>query len=498
MVSPAAPSDASRIPTGVLGLDDILGGGFPASRFYLIQGDPGVGKTTLALQFLLQGVAKGEAGVYITLSETEEELRSVAKSHGWSLDGISLFELNADYARLSDEEQNTLFLPSEVELGETTRAMMALVEKVTPVRVVLDSLSEMRLLAQNPLRYRRQILALKQFFAGRGCTVLMLDDRTSEEGDLQLQSLAHGVVEMEQLAPAYGAERRRVRIVKLRGARFRGGYHDFNIKSGGIVIYPRLVAAEHHEAFTPGPVTSGLPALDALLGGGLDRGTSTLIIGPAGAGKSALATYYAKAMADRGERAAIFAFDEGRNTLITRSRSLGMDVTKHLDSGMISLQQVDPAELPPGEFVAAVRAAVEVQEARLLIIDSLNGFMKAMLDERFLTTHLHELLSYCAQRGVVTVLVMAQHGMLGSGMQSPVDVSYLADTVVMMRYYEARGAIHKALSVLKKRTGSHENTIRELLLSSEGVRVGKVLGELRGVMTGVPQIERTLRDSSEA
>jgi circadian clock protein KaiC len=483
------PTEAPRVPFGVDGLDNVLGGGLPSNRFYLVQGDPGVGKTTLALHFLLEGVKRGESVVYITLSETEEELHQVALSHGWSLDGVSLFELSAEAARLNNEERITLFQPAEVELGETTQAMMALVDKVKPRRVVLDSLSEMRLLAQGSLRYRRQILALKQFFAGGGATVLMLDDRTSEGGDLQLQSLAHGVIELEQTAPEFGAERRRMRVVKLRGARFRGGYHDFTIKTGGVQVFPRLVVAEHREPFVRASISSGLPAFDALLGGGLDRGTSTLLIGPAGCGKSTLATHYANAMANQGENAAIFAFDEGRATLLARSEALGMDLRPHLHSGRITVTQVDPAELSPGEFIDAVRKAVEQDHARMVIVDSLNGFMKAMLDEKFLTTRLHEMLSYLAQRGVVTILVLAQHGLVRTDMQSPVDVSYLADTVLLMRYFEAQGEIKKALSVLKKRTGAHETNIRELRLGgAEGVHVGRVLREFRGVMTGVPEI----------
>jgi circadian clock protein KaiC len=474
--------------TGVAGLDDILGGGFPPNRLYLVQGDPGVGKTTLALHFLRDGAAKGESGVYITLSETEEELRGVAHSHGWELDGISLLELTTDAGRLQEEERNTLFHPSEIELSETTREIIKLMERTKPKRVVFDSLSELRLLAQSALRYRRQILALKQFFAGRGTTVLMLDDRTSEDGDLQLQSLAHGVVEMEQLSPGYGSDRRRMRVVKLRGARFRGGYHDFNIKTGGLEVYPRLIAAEHHEPFLRESLASGITELDQLLGGGLDRGTSTLLMGPAGSGKSVLATLYARAAAERGERAAIFTFDEGRGTHLARSEGLGLQLQPYLDSGKLTVQQVDPAELAPGEFVATIRHVVENTNARVVVIDSLNGFMKAMVDDRFLTLQLHELLAYLAQRGTITIMNLAQHGMLGAAMQSPIDVSYLADTVVLTRYYEARGEIHKAVSVVKKRTGAHERSLRELIMGPGGVQVGPVLREFRGVLTGVPEV----------
>ncbi len=483
----------SRLRTGSAGLDSILEGGFPANRLYLVEGDPGTGKTTLALQFLLEGARRGEPVLYVTLSETREELTEVARSHGWSLEGVNLHELVPPEESLKAEAQYTIFHPSEVELGETTRAVIDEVERIQPRRVVFDSLSEMRLLARDPLRYRRQILALKQFFAGRRSTVLLLDDRTSADADLQVQSIAHGVLMLEQMALDYGAERRRLRVAKLRGSRFRGGFHDFNITTGGLEVFPRLVAADRHGTFMPGTVASGVDALDELLGGGLDRGTSTLVLGPAGCGKSSLAAHFAAATAARGEQAAAFIFDEGVNTYLNRAAGLGTNLREQVEAGRLTVQQVDPAELSPGEFAHAVCAAVERDGARLVIIDSLNGYMQAMPDERFLTAQMHELLTYLNQQGVVTLLIMAQHGFMGS-MASPVDVSYLADTVVLLRYFEAAGAIRRAISVVKKRTGRHEDTIREMRLSSSrGVEVGEPLTAFRGVLTGVPVLAEESR-----
>lgn len=487
--SDSNPLSAGDLPsaTGTAGLDHILGGGFTPNRLYLIEGDPGAGKTTLALCYLLEGVKRGEPGMYITLSETREEINAVAASHGWSLDKIHVVELVASEASLTPDSQYTMYHPSEVELGETTQAVLREVERIKPTRVVFDSLSEFRLLAQNPLRYRRQILALKQFFAGRHCTVLLLDDRTSEESDLQVRSIAHGVLTLEQLSPEYGAERRRLRVVKLRGKRYQGGYHDFTIVRGGLEVFPRLVAADDgHGGFKRERVQSGVQPLDDLLGGGLDRGTSTLIMGPAGSGKSTVAVQYALAAASRGERAAIFAFDESRGTLMARSKALGIDLQPQIDAGGIFVQQIDPAELSPGEFVDIVRRQVEQCAAKVLVIDSLNGYLNAMPEEKFLTIQLHELLTYLGQKGVTTILVVAQHGLMGSAMNSPVDVSYLADSVILTRYFEWRGRVKKAISVVKKRSGSHEETIRELWIGEGGIRVGEPLEDLRGVLTGVP------------
>jgi circadian clock protein KaiC len=481
--TPIAPE---RLATGNPGLDSILEGGFPVNRVYLVEGDPGTGKTTLALNFLLEGAARGEPVLYITLSETKDEIEDVAASHGWSLDGLNIYELIPSEETLKAESQYTIFHPSEVEFSETTTAVLEQVERIQPRRVVFDSLSEMRLLARDPLRYRRQILALKQYFAGRQCTVLLLDDRTATGSDLQVRSIAHGVVELEQLALDYGAERRRLRVVKLRGSRYRGGFHDFRIETGGVVVYPRLVAAEHQQEFARGMITSGVAALDELLGGGLDRGSSTLILGPAGSGKSSIAAQYAAAAAERGERAASFIFDEGANTYLTRAAGLGRDMRQQVEGGHMTLQQIDPAELSPGEFAHFVRRAVDVDGARVVVIDSLNGYLQAMPDERFLTVQMHELLMYLNQQGVVTILVMAQHGFLGSQMGTPVDVSYLADSVLMLRFFEARGEVRRAISVVKKRAGYHEKAIREMRMSSQGISVGEPLKDFHGVLTGAP------------
>lgn len=487
-------SKTSKATTGSSGLDDVLSGGFPRDRLFLVQGDPGVGKTTLALQFLLDGAAQGETSLYITLSETKEELFQVAESHGWSLDKVHLFELSP-IESLAATEENTLFHPSEVELGELMKQLLETVERLRPTRVVFDSLSEIRLLAQSPLRYRREILMLKQFFAGRGCTVLLLDDKTSEPNDLQLQSLAHGVLSLEQMAPIYGAERRRLRVIKLRGVRFRGGYHDFSIVTGGIEVYPRLVAAEHRDNPVHERVSSGVPELDALTGGGLDRGTSNLLLGPAGCGKSNVASQYAVAAAAKGDKVALFCFDETVITLRARTRSLGLPLETFIDSKMVEIRQVDPAELTPGHFVHEVRLAVEERGARVVIIDSLNGYLNAMPEENFLLLQLHELLTHLGQRGVLTILIMAQHGVVGS-MDASVDVSYLADAVLLFRHFEIGGRLSKAISMLKKRTGAHEDTIRELHLSSRGIALGPRLDHLRGVLTGVPEIVNPPRASS--
>ena len=490
-------ADTPLSATGIPGLDSILGGGFTPNRLYLIEGDPGAGKTTLALQYLLEGARQGEQGLYVTLSETKDELIAVSATHAWSLDPIHICELVANEDSLTPDSQYTMYHPSETELGETTKRVLEEVERTKPRRVVFDSLSEMRLLAQNPLRYRRQILALKQFFVGRQCTVLLLDDRTGDQSDVQVRSIAHGVLSLEQLAPEYGAERRRLRVVKIRGRKYRGGNHDFVIRRGGLDVFPRLVAAEHHNPFKRETLASGLRHLDSLLGGGLDRGTSTLIMGPAGSGKSSLATQYVAAAAARGECAAVFIFDESRGTLLTRSAGLGIDLQPHVDRGTITIQQVDPAELSPGEFVHAVRREVEERKCRIVVIDSLNGYLNAMPEERFLIIQLHELLTFLGQHGVTAVLVVAQHGLMGTGMQAPVDVSYLADSVILTRYFELDGAVKKAISVVKKRSGAHEDSIRELRMGAGGLTLSEPLQKLRGVMTGVPVVHLTPPNGGE-
>jgi len=481
---------ADLAASGITGLDYILRGGFPRHRIYLVQGDPGVGKTTLGLQFLLEGMRAGETCLYITLSETAEELRGVAESHGWDLKDLPIYEQMVGEDALQEDE-TTVFYPAEVELGETIREMLLEVDRVKPQRVVLDSLSEIRLLAQSGLRYRKQILALKQFFAKRKVTVLFLDDRTSEFADIQLQSVPHGVIELERYTPVYGSARRRLQLVKIRGLAFRDGYHDFNVLTGGIVVYPRLVAAEHPTAFKHEQIPTGIAALDGMLGGGIDRGTSTLIMGPAGAGKSALATLQVVAAAKRGERSAMFIFEESVASLLARSNSLGMPLEPLVEQGLLVIRQVDPAQLQPGELAHLVREAVEEQGVRVMVIDSLNGYLNAVPEERFLILHLHELLSYLGQAGVASILVFAQHGLVGH-MQASVDVSYLADCVILLRYFEAEGKIHKAISIVKKRSGPHETSIRSLSMSGAGIRIGEPLENYRGVMSGMPTYEKTI------
>ena len=474
-----------RVSTGISGLDNILCGGLDPERLYLVEGEPGTGKTTLALQFLLEGVNRGENGLYVTLSESERELRLVAKRHGWTLDKLSLFELVPPEASLDPDKELTLFHPAELELSETSKLIFDRVNEIQPARVVFDSLSEMRLLAQNSLRYRRQILAMKHFFAGRRCTVLLLDDLSSTEGDLQLHSIAHGVISLHQMALDYGAERRRMRVKKMRGIKFRGGYHDFIIETGGIKIFPRLVAAEHHKPFVGDLSSSGVLELDTLLGGGLERGTSALLVGGAGVGKSSIAVTYAVGAAQRGERVAMFAFDEGLGTLFARAAGLGVQLQDYVENGLIKIRQIDPAEMSPGEFTQLVRDAVEKDGTRVLLIDSLNGYLNAMPDERFLVLQMHELLSYLNQLGVLTVMVLAQHGLLGQ-MQTPIDLSYLSDAVIMLRYFEAGGRVRRAISVVKKRSGTHETAIREFQLTPEGLKVGPPLTEFSGILTGIP------------
>jgi len=488
--------DDGRISTGSEGLDAILGGGFDPNRMYLYEGRPGTGKTTIALQFLLEGARRGERVLYITLSETEIELDLVARRHGWSLDNIDIFELVPPETTLDPERELTVLHPAEMELSETTKLICDRVSEINPSRVVLDSLSELRLLAQSPLRYRRQVLALKHFFTNRKCTVVLLDDLTAAQNDLQLHSIAHGVLLLEQSAIDYGAERRRLRVVKMRGIQFRGGFHDFTIQKGGLEIYPRLIAAEHHKEFPAEYTSSGSAELDQLLGGGLERGTNALLIGSAGVGKSSLALTYLIAAAQRKEKGVLFAFDEGRGTILARARSLGLPLQAALDAGYIRFQQVDPAELSPGEFAANVQRSVEIDGARVIVIDSLNGYLNAMPDERFLILQMHELLSYLAQQGVLTILILAQHGLVGP-MDTPLDISYLSDAVLMLRYFEANGTVRRALSVVKKRSGDHEHTIREFRLSAKGVSVGPPLTEFSGIFTGTPRFNGTAPSAPE-
>lgn len=483
------PAKRNITSTGIAGLDDVLCGGWTKNHLYLIEGVPGSGKTTLALQYLRAAAARGEKVLYVTLSETADELRTVAASHGWTLAGIEIRELTPSQAELEPEGQNTMFQPAEIELPATTKVILDEVEALQPTSVVFDSLSELRLLAGTALRYRRQILALKHFFARRDCTVLLLDDMTASAHDLQMQSLAHAVLLLEQLRPEYGTERRRLRVVKFRGVKFRSGYHDYSIHTGGIEVFPRLVAAEHRRPTSCGKLASEIPALDSLLGGGLEEGTSTLIVGAAGTGKSTLAAQFVAAAAGRGQPSAMFVFDENPHTLLTRCDGLEVGLRQWVDSGRVALKQIDPAELTPGELVHSIRQQVEEKGARIVVIDSLNGYLNAMPEERFLVIQLHELLMYLSQQSVATILIGAHQGLIGSLMHTPVDASYLADAVILMRYFEARGEVRQAISVMKKRGSQHERTIREFRMDGGRISVGDKLRDFRGILTGVPVYE---------
>ena len=483
---------------GVSGLDDITAGGLARGRLYLLEGNPGTGKTTIATQFLMDGAKAGERALYITLSETEDELRAGASSHGWELAGVDIFELVPPESLLDEEQQQSLLYSSDLELGETTKRIFESFERVKPERVVLDSLSEIRLLAQSSLRYRRQILALKHYFARSGATVLMLDDLSSESNDRTVHSVAHGVIRLEELSPEYGAERRRLRVIKYRGQRYRGGFHDFVIATGGVRVFPRLVSAEHRKTFEREVLKSQIPQLNLLLGGGMDRGSSTLILGPAGTGKSLLALSFVLGAVQRGECAAMFIFDEELGLLIERAKGLGIDLQTMVDSGHIILEQVDAAELTPGEFSERVRSCVEERDARTIVIDSLNGYQASMPAEHALILHMHELLQYLNRQGASTFLTVAQHGLVGD-MKAPVDITYLADTVVLLRYFEALGRVRRAISIIKKRTSAHEDTIREYRIGGDGITVGEPLVTFQGVLRGVPELvdhSRTLLEGS--
>jgi circadian clock protein KaiC len=478
-------SDREDAEVGIAGLDDVLGGGLTRGRLFLLEGSPGTGKTTIATQFLAAGAALGEVTLYITLSETEEELRESAASHGWDLAGIDVFELLPPESLLDDEQQQSLLYSSDLELGETTRRIFEIFEAKKPTRVVVDSLSEIRLLAQSSIRYRRQILALKHYFSKQSATVLMLDDLTTEINDKTVHSVAHGVIRLEELAPDYGAERRRLRVIKYRGRSYRGGYHDFKIETGGVRVFPRLVSAEHKTSFARDVIGSASRELDALLGGGVERGSSALVLGPAGTGKSLLTLTFVKAAVDRGEKAALFIFDEELGLLFGRAKALGIDLQQMIDGKCLLVEQVDAAQLAPGEFSQKVRDRVEIAGARTVVIDSLNGYQEAMPQENALILHMHELLQYLNRQGVTTWLTVAQHGLVGD-MKAPVDVTYLADTVILLRYFEALGRVRRAISVVKKRTGAHEDTIREFLIDKRGITLGEPLTNFRGVLHGIP------------
>jgi circadian clock protein KaiC len=485
----------SRLDTGIPGLNQILLGGLPQGQMYLIEGDPGTGKTTLAMQFIQAGVAKGEKALYITLSEPRSELELSMRSHGWDPAGIPIAEFTPAEASLSPQEQYTVFHPSEVELAGTVQRLTEEIDRIKPDRLVIDSLSELRLLADDVMRYRRQLLALKQFFAGRATTVLLLDDRTTDANDFQLRSIAHGVIRLDKIPRTFGVTRRQMEVVKLRGSAYREGFHDYNIRYGGVIIYPRLVAAEHDSTFKNERIPSGVAELDAMFGGGISRGSATLFTGPTGVGKSTIAMQYAYAAACRGERAIIYGFDEVLRIAKDRATNLGMNVQQQIDKGTMAMSQIDPAELSPGEFVWQILSDVKEHDTRVVVIDSLNGFLNSMPGERDLILHLHELLAFLNQNGVTTMLVLTQQGLVGT-MHAEIDVSYLADTVVLLRYFETQGEIRKVISVLKQRTGPHERSLREIQMG-DGIQVGEPLSSFRGVLTGVPDLHQPSASKTE-
>lgn len=482
------PSLDSVAPTGVVGLDEILKGGLPENRLYLLLGAPGVGKTTIALQYLLEGLARGETSLYIALSETRGEIMSVARSHGWQIEDLPIFELSALEQQLAEESQNTVFHPADIELNKTTQLLLQRIQEVKPRRLVIDSLSELRLMSDSALRYRRQMLSLKQYFSGELMTVVLLDDHSADGGDLHVQSIAHGVITMEQVVSDYGSEKRRIRVNKMRGVNFVGGYHDAQIVRGGMRVFPRLIAADHQRNYVRDVVLSGVASLDHLIGGGLQRGTSALLLGPAGAGKSTIALQFAVEAVRRNEKVLMCLFEENVETMMARGCSVGLDVTESIQNGAIRALQVDPAELSPGEFVHIVIDHVRKHNAKIVVIDSLNGYMQAMPDAKFLNIQLHELLSFLSRQGVLTLMAVAQHGLIGQ-MQAPIDLTYLADTVLLLRYFEQGGRIRKAVSVIKKRIGKHEDTIREFKIDDSGIRLGEPLTDFHGVLTGTPEYQ---------
>src|SRR6201985_3550065 len=487
-------TEDAKAKTGVDGLDDILAGGLARGNVFLLEGSPGAGKTTIAMQFLLEGAKRGENCLYITLSETEKELRASALSHGWTFPPqIAVFELIPPDSLLDKDQQQSLLYSSDLELGEATKQIFEEVERVKPERIVLDSLSEIRLLAQSSLRYRRQILAIKHHFAKIGATVVLLDDLTAEASDKTVHSVAHGVMLIEEMAPDFGAERRRVRIMKYRGTKYRGGFHDFTIETGGVRVFPRLVASEHRKSFERLQLSTDISEFDALLGGGIDTGSSTLILGPSGTGKSLIAISFAMAAIARGEKAAVYAFDEELGLLVERMKGLGFDLAAAQAKGDLTLEQVDAAELSPGEFAHRVRDAVDTKGIQTVVIDSLNGYQTSMPQENSLILHMHELLQYLNRQGAATFMTVAQHGLVGD-MQAPVDITYLADTVILLRYFEAMGKVRRAISVIKKRSGRHETTIREFELSDKGLTLGKPLDAFHGVLRGVPTYSGNVAD----
>jgi circadian clock protein KaiC len=494
--SKGSTSPVARVSTGIAGLDDVLFGGLPRGHMYLIEGESGAGKSTMGLHFLLEGLRVGERGLWITMSETERELHETALAHGWSLDGIEILNLVVSQDVLKSEENYSFFSPADVELNDTTKAIIDTVTRLRPARVVFDPFSDIRHLARETLRYRRQILALRDFFAAQGCTVLLMQEMTrGSQGDIQAEALTHGYLTLHQEAPQYGGQRRRLQVHKMRAIPFRDGFHDFSIDTGGIRVYPRLVAGDHVADLEEDIAASGSKGVDQLLGGGLERGSSMLIMGAAGVGKSTLASHFAVGAAERGEKVLYFMFDETTRAFRLRGEKLGIGIGRHIDSGRIRLRQVDGAEFSPGEFAHMAKDAVDEDGVRLVVIDSLSGYLGAMPEERFLSTHVHELLTFLSYRNVVTILTLAQHGVVGERVQSPVDISYLADTVMLLRYFEAFGAIRRALSVVKKRSGPHEVLIREMKIAPPaGVTIGEPLNQFQGVLSGRPEFTGTERD----
>lgn len=483
-----APHESTRCSSGCPGLDDVLGGGLPRGHFYLLEGEPGAGKTTLALQFAVEASRRGEKVLYVVLSESRAELLSVARSHDFMVDGLDILELKPSEEDLKPEGQYTVFHPAEVELSDRVQAILHEVNRLKPDRLIIDALSEVRMLAKDPLRYRRQILWLKEHLTGRGCTVMLLDDRSGRDVELELHSIVHGVLSLQKVQREYGKSRRRLEVTKLRGCSFREGFHDYIIRQGGVVVFPRLVAAEHRQNGNRPLAPSGIPELDSLVGGGLSHGSSTLLMGPAGSGKTTIALRWLTTAAEHGETSAAFIFEESIESLLSRASGLGMDLEAHVNAGRIKLEQVDPAEMSPGEFIEKVRDCIEHGGVRYVLIDSLNGFLHSMPGEQFLALHLHELLAYLNNRDVLTLLILAQAGMIGSAMQTPVDVSYLADNILVLRYFEAQGEVRQAISMIKKRSGGHEHTIRELKLGPTSILVGKPLHDFQGVLNGIPML----------
>jgi circadian clock protein KaiC len=477
-----------RLKTGIPGLDDILHGGLPAGHVYLIEGNPGSGKTTFGMQFLLAGIAAGERALYVTLAESHTELEKTAASHNFDISGIEVFEVNPPELGSKSLEQYTVFHPSEVELADVMNSILERVRKAKASRIVIDSMSELRMLARDPLRYRRQIMTLKQFFMGQNTTVLLLDDRSGESTDTQLQSIAHGVLRMETLQREFGVIRRQLEIRKLRASAYREGFHDYVIRAGGLEFFPRLVVGEHSQKNVDGGLLpSGIPELDRLFGGGVARASSTLLLGPAGIGKSTVVAVYMASAAARGERSVIFAFDELTQSIMVRCRGLGIPLEEHIKKGLVRVELMDPAAISPGEFVARIRREVEENNCRLIAIDSLNGLFHAMREEHAVAVQLHDLIAYLNQSGVASFMVLAQYGVIGSHMTVPVDISYLADNVLLFRYFEAQGAVKQAISVVKRRSGPHERTIRELLIGDNKIQVGMALSDFEGVLTGTPR-----------